>query len=171
MLPSILTATSTAACLSKCPSTTTPLGLCLDRCASTDFTGTCEITCLSAVTSPGPDTKALWECYRAGCTTSAPRRLLTPSRDDSHNRTRTISDDFWLLPEVAAPFEGTERVMAQLKRWRAGATFGLMENKLLSHSLLEALNVPQPAVLYGAFATKSLGAPHPRPPQLRTASL
>ena len=73
----------------------------------------------------------------------------------------TFSDEFWLLPEVSnVPFEGTERVMAQLKRWRAGASFGVMENKLLSHSLLEALNVPQPAVLYGAFATKSLGAPH-----------
>ena len=108
----------------------------------------------SAVTSPGPDTKALWECYRAGCTTSAPRRLFTPSRDDSHNRTRTISDDFWLLPEVAAPFKGTERVMAQLKRWRAGATFGLMENKLLSHSLLEALKSrPSVPLIYASSSS------------------
>jgi len=54
-------------------------------------------------------------------------------------------------------FAGTERVTAQLSRWRQGPTFGLMENKLLAHSLLDALHVPQPEVIYGAFATKPLG--------------
>ena len=151
-----------SSCLSTCPSAHTNLGQCLDGCASATNSLGCEVACLYAVRSPDPTSKALWKCYQSECTTPAPRRLFDKSALSESALTHTISDEFWLLPEVSnVPFEGTERVMAQLKRWRAGASFGVMENKLLSHSLLEALNVPQPAVLYGAFATKSLGAPHP----------
>ena len=70
-----------------------------------------------------------------------------------------INADFWLVPEVDAHerFGGTERVKAQLRRWRQAPVFGLMENKLLAHSLLDSLHISQPEVIYGAFATKALG--------------
>jgi hypothetical protein len=76
-----------------------------------------------------------------------------------------LSTDFSLAPELTqiseAAFDGTARLRMMMSRWRRGAAFGLLENKLLAHSLLDTLGIPQADVLYGAFATKALG-PWPR---------
>jgi hypothetical protein len=51
-----------------------------------------------------------------------------------------------------------QRVKWQMRRYRLHPTFGLLENKLLSHDLLDRhFGYPQAKVLYGAFARKSLG--------------
>ena len=44
-----------------------------------------------------------------------------------------------------------------MQRWREGATFGIIENKLLEHSLLKHLGIPQAPIWFGAFATKTMG--------------
>ena len=54
-----------------------------------------------------------------------------------------------------------QRVKAQMRNYRRGVTFGIIENKLLSHTLLSALGMPVLPVLYGAFARNPLG-PWPR---------
>ena len=75
---------------------------------------------------------------------------------------RLLSTDFSLAPDITdlseAGFDGTRRVGLMMTRWRRGATFGVLENKLLAHTLLQALEIPQADVLYGSFATKALGA-------------
>ena len=46
-------------------------------------------------------------------------------------------------------------------RWRQAATFGLIENKLLGHSVLKSLGIAQAPLIYGAFGTKAMGEwPH-----------
>ena len=88
-----------------------------------------------------------------------------------------LSTDFSLLPEMETDFHfqlsARQRIQTQLRRWRHHAIFGIVENKLLCHSLLATLlsragaadggplgggAVRQAPMLYGAFATKSLGA-------------
>eukprot|EP00965_Chrysotila_dentata_P165873 5476462-Pleurochrysis_carterae.AAC.1 len=41
--------------------------------------------------------------------------------------------------------------------YRSGRTFGILENKLLTHSVLTNLSIPALPVLYGAFAYTPLG--------------
>ena len=81
-----------------------------------------------------------------------------------------VSTDFNLLPEIRElgdAFNGTRRLELQMRRWRNGATFGMLENKLLGHSFLDALDVPQVATLYGGFASRAMG----RWPRYEAASL
>ena len=109
------------------------------------------------ITASTPTTKAIWDCYAAKCAPAAPSE--SEWEGQIPHPSGTINADFWLMPEVGTVehFGGTERVKAQLRRWRRAPVFGLMENKLLAHSLLEALHIRQPEVIYGAFATKALG--------------
>ena len=73
-----------------------------------------------------------------------------------------LNADFSLRPEIddhisSHDVDTNTRVKWQMRRYRSNPTFGLLENKLLSHSLLSNLNVPQLGIYYGAFARKSLG--------------
>tara|TARA_B100000795_G_C22773824_1_gene429093 strand:- start:20 stop:538 length:519 start_codon:yes stop_codon:yes gene_type:complete len=57
--------------------------------------------------------------------------------------------------ELSAPL----RVQLQLRRWRRDPIFGIIENKLLQATLLSSIeNARQAPVVYGAFATKAMGA-------------
>jgi len=79
-------------------------------------------------------------------------------------RTFAVSSDFWLgdlLKERRLNYP--TRLLLQLRRYRTGGTFGVIENKLLRHSFLRALlgkrHPIQPIpVLYGAFAASPLPA-------------
>lgn len=75
---------------------------------------------------------------------------------------RKINSDFSLLPDIEEidflkDFNFDTRILWMMRRYRNNPTFGLLENKLLSHSLLKELGIPQARVFYGAFATKPLG--------------
>lgn len=70
-----------------------------------------------------------------------------------------LSPYFSLLPEIGASnFAPADRIKLMLRRYRAQPIFGVIENKLLLHTYLGSQHVPQAPVLYGAFATKALGA-------------
>ena len=65
-----------------------------------------------------------------------------------------------------------ERLRLQLARWRRAPLFGIIENKLLARTFLSSLRtrVAQAPIIYGAFATKSLGGwPKYDPSQLLLA--
>ena len=71
-----------------------------------------------------------------------------------------LSSTFNLLPELAKAgysFTPRQRIEMQMHRWRREPTFGIIENKLLTVTLLRSLHIPSPPVIYGAFATKELG--------------
>jgi len=74
-----------------------------------------------------------------------------------------VNRDFLLLPEMTnmtkrpEHFDMYTRIQWQMRRYRNGATFGLLENKLLSNDLLTSLDIPVAPVFYGAFTHKPLG--------------
>ena len=73
-----------------------------------------------------------------------------------------VSLSFSLLPEVrlhAYDLPALLRVKFQLRRWRRDPIFGIIENKLLQATLLSTFaNARQAQIIYGAFATKAMGA-------------
>ena len=93
------------------------------------------------------------------------RRVLSsvawPSASSWHDQQAApLCPAFSLLPEVReAGYRLTPRARIELmmRRWRREPLFGVIENKLLSHTLLASLHVPRVTIVYGAFATKSLG--------------
>ena len=93
---------------------------------------------------------------------------LPPVDETLHPISHRLSTHFSLLPEIgtarAYTLGARERIQLQLRRWRQHPTFGIIENKLLAHSLIRSIvsahtswQVRQAPILYGAFATKALG--------------
>ena len=71
-----------------------------------------------------------------------------------------INSDFCLLSELKSlrfHLSYTQRVALMSRRFRMKRTFGVMENKLLAHSLLRELNVSTPDIYYGAFSHEAMG--------------
>jgi hypothetical protein len=81
----------------------------------------------------------------------------------SHKVPYQVNSDFSMYPEIdAVTMEDVnsgkwKRICLQMDRFRRGATVGLIENKLLAYSLFGSLGIDHLPVLYGAFATKSMG--------------
>ena len=76
------------------------------------------------------------------------------------NATWRTNSDFCLLPMLGLlhfHLDHPQHVELMLRRWRKGKTFGVMENKLLAHSLLRKLELPTPPMFYGAFSRKAMG--------------
>ena len=62
-----------------------------------------------------------------------------------------VSADFWLLPELKASGFSTSTVFRHNlmeRNYRNGATFGILENKLLSSSAMSRLHMPSMEVVY-----------------------
>jgi hypothetical protein len=75
-----------------------------------------------------------------------------------------LNDDFSLFYEMNALRNPTEltahrnmRIVWQMRLFRKSPIVGLMENKLLCHSLLVSLGIPKAEIYYGAFASKAMG--------------
>ena len=49
------------------------------------------------------------------------------------------------------------RLQVMMRAYRRGRTFGVLENKLLSHTAVSRLGLPAVPILYGAFAFTQLG--------------
>lgn len=65
--------------------------------------------------------------------------------------TPPLSDSFSLLPEIrdaAYALTPRARIELQMRRWRREPIFGVVENKLLAHTLLASLQAPQARILY-----------------------
>ena len=73
-------------------------------------------------------------------------------------RLPVLGSDFCLLPDLhRRVHDGSSRISVMMDRYRRGRTFGLVENKLLAHSLLKRMGLPVVPVLYGAFLRRALG--------------
>jgi hypothetical protein len=97
--------------------------------------------------------------FREGVSTESSSQLLRFPYTPSNLK---LNADFSLRPDIEAisgahEIDWETRLEWQRRRYRNNPTFGLLENKLLSHSLLSDLDIPQLAIYYGAFARKSLG--------------
>ena len=71
-----------------------------------------------------------------------------------------INADFNLLAELTREgfaISPARRIELMMSRYQTRPIFGIVENKLLAHSLLHSLGVPQLPVEYGAFARHQLG--------------
>lgn len=62
-----------------------------------------------------------------------------------------MTSEKWKYPSHAL------RLQVMMDVYRRGRTFGILENKLLSNTLLGALQIPAMRVLYGAFAHAPMG--------------
>ena len=142
---------------STCPAYLACMQQCNEACSAS-----CSIRCLLD-TVPQTDHKVqtLLQCQAKHCpankASDASAAAATTTATSAPHR---LNQDFSMLPELkdaGFALDGSQRVQWQLRRWRRGPTFGVLENKLLGHTLLDALALPQQEVLYGAFATKALG--------------
>ena len=133
---------------------------CTERCAQSTSHPACNIKCLmSDVPTPDEHVRALLRCENKHCAT-AEAAGSTEAGGAATPALPRLNPDFNMLPELAEDnyeLDGYNRVRYQLRRWRRGPTFGVLENKLLGHTLLDRLELRQQEVLYGAFATKALG--------------
>jgi hypothetical protein len=75
-----------------------------------------------------------------------------------------LNDDFSLFYEMnalrnpkALTAHRDMRIVWQMRLFRNSPIVGLMENKLLCHSLLVSLGIPKAEIYYGAFASKAMG--------------
>jgi len=71
-----------------------------------------------------------------------------------------INSDFDLLAELSREefaVSPARRIELMMSRYQTRPIFGIIENKLLAHSLLHALGVPQLPMEYGALARHQLG--------------
>lgn len=94
-------------------------------------------------------------CMRAVAADAPGHGLLDPRKPPPW-----VSSDFSLLPEIASlthRINTTWRISLQLRRYRHFPTFGIIENKLLSHTLLKALRMTPIGVSYGGFWSQPLG--------------
>ena len=84
-----------------------------------------------------------------------------------------INSDFDLHDELASRgwrVSAEERIDLMMEKYRTRPIFGVIENKLLAHSLLHSLGVPLGTIEYGAFARHQLGEWHRHDPKaLRSA--
>lgn len=82
-----------------------------------------------------------------------------------HQSRFRLNEDFSLFYDMNSLIDEDElienphdtRIVWQRRLFRKGATFALMENKLLCHSLLLSYGIPKAEIYYGAFASKAMG--------------